>query len=327
MKENVLQLLMQAKDFISGEEMSRILGVSRTAIWKHINKLKEEGYTITSITNKGYKLSFIPDQFNAHELQNLLKECKLIDEYYTYDTIDSTNKQAKRVAAEHPVTSALFISEEQTLGIGRRGRAWVSNAGTGIYMSMLLRPSIKPVNAPMLTLIAGLAVCTAITELTHLKCQIKWPNDIVLNSKKICGILTEMSSEMDYINYVIIGIGINVNNETFDETIEQVATSLKLVGGEIYSRKDIAVGIVQEFEKLYDIFLKEESLRFILDAYNQACVNVGKLVKVEVKGEILIGQSLRVTEQGDLVVKKEDGEELIIHSGEVSVRGLYGYVD
>lgn len=327
MKENVLKQLTEATDFISGEEMSKILGVSRTAIWKQIQKLKDEGYTIVSITNKGYKISFVPDLFHVSELKQLLKECQLIDDVFVYESIDSTNKEAKRVAMEGKVTSALLISEEQTLGIGRRGRTWVSQPGIGIYMSLLLKPPIKPLNASMMTLIAGLAVCRAVAELTQLKCQIKWPNDLVLNSKKFCGILTEMSSEMDYINYVVIGIGINVNNTAFDEAIEQIATSLSIEGGRTYSRKEIVAKIVLHFESLYQNFIETESLGFMLEAYNQACINVGRMVKVEINGKAVIGQSLRVEEDGALVIQTEDDQELKIHSGEVSVRGLYGYVD
>ncbi len=326
MKDKVLKLLMEAEDFISGEEMCQTLGVSRTAIWKKIQKLKEEGYSIVSVTNKGYKLSLVEDQLHAYELQHLLKAYGLFDEIFVYDTIDSTNKQAKRIAMEGRVTSALLLSDEQTLGIGRRGRIWVSQPGTGIYMSLLLKPAIKPINAAMLTLVTGLAVCKAISQVTQLDCQIKWPNDLVINGKKISGILTEMSSEVDFINYVVIGIGINVNNEAFDETIEAVASSLKLQGGMTYSRKEIVLKIIQEFECLYRTFILEESLAFILEDYNQRCVTVGKKVKIEIKGETVLAEALRVSQEGGLVVRNEAGQELMINSGEVSVRGLLGYV-
>ncbi|PKM95140.1 MAG: biotin--[acetyl-CoA-carboxylase] ligase [Firmicutes bacterium HGW-Firmicutes-1] len=327
MKQKVLELLIDAEHFLSGEEMSHSLGVSRTAVWKHIKKLREEGYSIESITNKGYRLTMQPDQLDAYELEQLLGNQNMVERVFVFKTIDSTNKEAKRRAMEERIHTALLLSEEQTIGIGRRGRQWVSNKGEGIYMSLLLRPSIKPINASMLTLVAGLAVKIAIKEITGLDSKIKWPNDLVIGNKKICGILTEMSSEIDFVNYVVIGIGINVNNQQFEEGIQEVATSLSLEGGESYPRKGLIVQIIKEFEKLYEQFLREESLGFMADRYNMECVNIGKKVKVEVNGKDFIGKAIRVNYDGALLICGEDGKEVTVNSGEVSVRGLFGYVD
>ncbi|PKM51301.1 MAG: biotin--[acetyl-CoA-carboxylase] ligase [Firmicutes bacterium HGW-Firmicutes-7] len=327
MKEKVLKLLIDAEQFLSGEEMSHTLGVSRTAVWKNINKLRGEGYCIESVTNKGYRLTMQPDQLDAYEIEQLLGSKKLVEQVFVYKSIDSTNKEAKRKAMEGNSYTALLLSEEQTIGIGRRGRQWVSKKGAGIYMSLLLRPLIKPINASMITLVAGLAVQRAIGQITGLNSQIKWPNDLVIRNKKICGILTEMSSEMDFVNYVVIGIGINVNNQQFEEEIQEVATSLSLEGGKIYPRKGLIIQIIKEFEQLYHQFLKEESLQFMIDSFNNQCINVGKGVKVEGKDQNIIGNAIRVTEEGALLIGLENGEEMIINAGEVSVRGLYGYVD
>lgn len=326
MTENVLKLLIESEGFLSGEEMSRILGVSRTAIWKHIKKLKEQGYNIESITNKGYMLSLSADQFDKHEFKRLLEDNNLFEHFFTYDKIDSTNKEAKRKAMEEGVSTALIISDEQTIGIGRRGRQWLSEKNSGIYMSMLLRPNIKPMHGSMLTLIAGLAVKKAIFTNTGLECKLKWPNDIVISNKKICGILIQMSSEIDYINYIVIGIGINVNNNDFTEDLKDVATSLKLIGGKEYNRKALIIEIIKEFEKLYKEFLTCESLDFIIEDYNKACVNIGKKVRVEMNGKNIVGEAIKVVENGGLMILSDNGEELIINSGEVSVRGLYGYI-
>lgn len=326
MTEKVLKLLIEAEDFLSGEDMSRMLGVSRTAVWKHIKKLRDDGYDIESVTNKGYKIVLKPDHLDAYELMQLLKVNELVNQIFVYKTIDSTNKEAKRKVIEENLQTALFISEEQTEGIGRRGRNWVSKHGTGIFMSLLIRPNIKPANASLLTLVAGIAVQKAIEKETGLKAYIKWPNDIVLNGKKFCGILTEMNSEIDFINYVVIGIGINVNQDEIDKELIDKATSLSLEGGKEYIRKTIIISFLEIFEQLYKQFEKSQSLDFIIEEYNDLCINIGKVVKVEINGKVIIGEAKRIDNDGSLIIISELGQEITINSGEVSVRGLYGYV-
>ena len=194
-------------------------------------------------------------------------------------------------------------------------------------MSLLLRPNIKPANASMLTLLVGIAASKAIEKETGLKAQIKWPNDLVLNNKKICGILTEMNSEIDYINYVVIGIGINVNQTEIDAELMDIATSLSIEGGKDYSRKSLITSFFEVFDKLYNQFLLRESLDFVIDEYNDLCVNVGRMVKAEINGQTIIGESIKVNDTGALIIRTKEGNELLVNSGEVSVRGLYGYVD
>ena len=327
MREKILNLLLEAKDFISGEEMSNHLGVSRAAIWKHIKKLKEEGFVIKSVSNKGYRLYPIPDHFEVNELMDLLSPYDVASSVFVYDTLDSTNKEAKRRAAENSSLKGLFIAKEQTQGIGRRGRSWISEKDGGIYMSLLLRLSIKPVHASMLTLLAGLAVCRVIRRMIKAEAYIKWPNDIVLQGKKIAGILTEMSSEIDYVHYVVIGIGINVNHAKFDKELDERATSLRIEEEQEYDKKELLVKTIEEFQGLYDVFLKEQSLNFLVEEYNAFCVNVGKKVKVEENNKTVIGKALGIDGSGALVIQTKEETTKIIHSGEVSVRGLYGYVD
>lgn len=326
MKAQILKQLLEAEEYRSGEEISQILGISRSAIWKYINKLRQEGYEIDSITNKGYKIVQFPKAFIHDELEYLLKPYHLVDEVFVYDTIDSTNQEAKRIAL-NGVTSALVISEEQTKGKGRRGRAWVSNKGTGLYMSMLLRPTIKPTSASMLTLVAGLAVHRALNELTGIQNEIKWPNDIVMNGKKVCGILTEMSSEIDQINYVVIGIGLNIQSSKWDNDLLERATSINHELQKEVDRKQILVNIIKYFTQLYEQFTQTESLDFMINAYNQACINIDKHVQVEMNQEQLSGIVDKINAQGALILRLSSGELVEIHSGEVSIRGLYGYVE
>ena len=193
-------------------------------------------------------------------------------------------------------------------------------------MSLLLRPEIAPVKAPMLTLVMAYAAAMALRECTGLDVQIKWPNDLVINGKKICGILTEMSTEIDYINYVVIGIGINTNIEQFPEELKQTATSLRIEAGHSIRRSPLIAAIMRWFEKAYAEFMKTEDLSGIQKAYNELLVNCGREVRVlEPKGEWQ-AEALGINDGGELLVRKVDGSETAVYAGEVSVRGIYGYV-
>lgn len=326
MREKILLLLNESDDYISGEEISNKLGVSRTAIWKIIKSLKEQGYEIESVTRKGYKLLSSPDILEEEEIHYDLKTSLIGQKVIAYDQVDSTNKEAKKLALHGAVEGTVIVADEQINGKGRRGRNWVSPKGTGIWMSILLRPNIRPENASMITLVAGLAVCKAIEKITNIKPLIKWPNDIVINGKKICGILTEMSSEIDYINFVVVGIGINVNTKKFPEEIDSIATSLKLQGNKTYKRKDILKKILEEFEICYNKYLKTEDLQKIIDEYNCYCVNISREVIVKCKDIDITGTVKCVTPKGELIVTDSTGKDIVITSGEVSVRGIYGYV-
>ncbi|MCR5654946.1 MAG: biotin--[acetyl-CoA-carboxylase] ligase, partial [Lachnospiraceae bacterium] len=215
---------------------------------------------------------------------------------------------------------------EQTKGRGRRGRDWSSPADGNIYMSLGLKPEIQPDLAPMMTLIEALAVAQAVKEQCALDCKIKWPNDVVVSGKKICGILTEMSAETGYIHYVVIGTGINVNETTFSEEIRDTATSLRLETGEEVMRAPLIAKKCEYFEQYYKGFLKDGDLRGLQEDYNAMMVNRDRQVRVlDPKGEFS-GIATGINEKGELLVKKEDGETVNVFAGEVSVRGVYGYV-
>ena len=259
MKTKILNALRKSDGYVSGQALCNMLGVSRTAVWKVINQLKEEGYVIEAVQNKGYHITQYPDILTSSEIMSQLtcvdtgSTTGIIREVVYYDETDSTNNEAKRAAErDNAADGTLYITESQTGGRGRRGRNWVSPAGSGIWMSLLLRPDIAPVNASMLTIVAAMAVQEAIhkvlTEDGHdAECRIKWPNDIVLNKKKVCGILTEMSAEMDYIHYVVIGMGINVNTTEFDDSIKATASSLYLETGDHLKRSRIVAAFSESF--------------------------------------------------------------------------------
>ena len=223
MREHLLAMLKESDDFVSGQELCGKLSVSRTAIWKAINSLKEAGYVIEAVRNRGYRLVSCPDVLLSDEIQSRL-ETKWFGRKISYfDVIDSTNSEIKRQAEKEFIPGMLAIAEKQTLGRGRKERHWESPAKTGIWMSFAVKPDLPPYKASMITLVTALAVAKAIKDVTGLNTEIKWPNDIVIGSRKVVGILTEMSAEMTTINYVVIGIGINVNMESFPAELEDKA--------------------------------------------------------------------------------------------------------
>lgn len=239
---------------------------------------------------------------------------------------DSTNLRAKAAAGEGADAGLVILAEQQTDGRGRRGRAWQSPAGENIYMTVLLRPDFEPEKAPMLTLLAACAAARAVKSPGKRQPQIKWPNDLIINGKKICGILTEMGMKGECTEYVIVGIGINCNQTDFPEELRNRATSLKCEYGCEVCREEIVARFLEEFESLYEEFEKRKSLEFIRDEYETLLVNEGREVCVLEPGKEWTGTAAGITETGELIVKKDSGEICEISSGEVSVRGVYGYV-
>lgn len=326
MKELVLKHLKKEQDYCSGEEISHKLGVTRAAVWKAIKKLQEEGYQITSSTRKGYKLIVSPNVITASEVKDELQTKIMGQEIIYYEAIDSTNNEAKKKAREGASEGTLIIADQQTAGKGRLGRSWISPSGEGIWMSLILRPHILPNQASQLTLIAGLGMCEAIERVTGLKAQIKWPNDVVVNSKKICGILTEMSAQVEQIEYVVVGIGVNVNLSSIPEELPY-ASSLAIEGGKEYSRKKIIATFLEIFEVDYTQYVKSLNLNFIKERYEQSCITLHRQVKLITKENECIAKALGINEEGALMAQMQDGSIQTVSSGEVSVRGLYGYID
>lgn len=326
MKEEILRLLRNADGYISGQELCNRFGVSRTAVWKAINQLKEAGYEIEAQQNKGYRLMAAPDLMTEAEIKSLMHTEWVAKEVLYFDTIDSTNTKAQELAEKGYPSGTLVVADKQESGKGRRGRSWVSPSGTGIFMTLMIKPDINPNNASMLTLVAALAVAKAITSVTGEEALIKWPNDIVVNSKKVCGILTEMNAQFDYINHIVVGIGINVHNESFPEEISQMASSLMIeAGGKRFHRAQIIAETMSYFEQYYDTFLKTQDLSALVREYDELLVNRNKSVRVLDPKEPFDGKAMGITPKGELIVDTWESRKLV-SSGEVSVRGIYGYV-
>lgn len=326
MKEEILRLLRSADGYISGQELCNRFGVSRTAVWKAINQLKEAGYEIEAQQNKGYRLMAAPDLMTEAEIKSLMHTDWVAKEVLYFDTIDSTNTKAQELAEKGYQSGTLVVADKQESGKGRRGRSWVSPSGTGIFMTLMIKPDINPNNASMLTLVAALAVAKAITSVTGEEAMIKWPNDIVVNGKKVCGILTEMNAQFDYINHIVVGIGINVHNESFPEEISQMASSLMIeAGGKRFHRAQIIAETMSYFEQYYDTFLKTQDLSALVREYDKLLVNRNKSVRVLDPKEPFDGKAMGITPKGELIVDTWESRKLV-SSGEVSVRGIYGYV-
>ena len=325
MREKIIDLLLNSNsEFVSGEEISNKLGISRTAVWKHINILKAQGYEIESVNKKGYRLKEAPKDVLTKEniLYNL--NTKFIGRNIIhFDTIDSTNNYAKSIAND-ALDGTVIISEEQTGGRGRLGRSWNSKKYEGIWMSIILKPNILPSFAPFITLVAGASITKALRNL-GIEATIKWPNDIILNGKKMCGILTELSAEIERINYVVLGIGINVKTMDFPSDIKDIATSLYKEGHDT-SRCDLVKNILEEFEVNYNSYISENNKLKTLDICRKYSAIIGKsiyAIKNDLKEEV---KCIDINENGDLVVEDNKGHIKQIISGEVSIRGERGYI-
>lgn len=325
MKTELLTILRETDGYVSGQSLCEKFGVSRTAVWKGINQLKEAGYEIEAVPNKGYRLVSVPDILSEYELKSIRKTEWVGQEICCLPVVDSTNTKAQQLAEDGYPDGTLVVAEQQDAGKGRRGRGWESPRGAGIFMTILLKPQIAPNNASMLTLVAALAVASAVTEQTGHPAGIKWPNDIVMNGKKICGILTEMSAQSDYINHVVTGIGINVHNASFPEEISHMATSLLLETKRHYNRAALIEKVLEQFEHYYAVFMKTEGLGELVREYNGYLVNMHQSVRVLDPKEPFDGKAMGITPRGELIVDTWESRRLV-SAGEVSVRGIYGYV-
>lgn len=325
MKAKILRVLKSTPGYVSGQELCEQLGVSRTAVWKVIRQLEEEGYRIEAVRNRGYRLLESEDVFTGEEIRSVLNTERLGRELVFLELVDSTNNEARRLADKGAPDGTLVVALEQSAGKGRRGRSWVSPSGSGVWMSLLLRPDIPPECASMLTLVAAMAVWTGIERVCGLRGQIKWPNDVLLEGRKVCGILTEMSTEMESIHYVVVGIGINVGITEFPEELQDKATSLCLCTDRSVNRAQLTAAVAEAWEDYYGRFLQTLDLSLLKEEYSRNLVNQDREVKVLAPGDAWTGICRGINEKGELLVETEDGVQCVM-SGEVSVRGIYGYV-
>ena len=326
MKAEILQMLRESGDFVSGQELCERFAVSRTAVWKSIQQLQKEGYQIEAVTRKGYRLEGVPDTVAAAEVESLLRTQWIARPVKYFEQITSTNQYAKQMGEEDAPEGMLVVADCQTKGRGRSGRSWATPPGKNIAMSLLLRPPLAPERISMVTLVMGMAVACACRKLYALPVQIKWPNDVVIGGKKLCGILTEMSTEITAVSYIVIGTGINVNMTQFPEELISTATSLVLELGREVNRAELIACVMEEFEGFYQTFLADGDLRSLRGSYNDLLANRDRGVRVLEPGHEYDGTAEGIDDRGQLLVRLEDGSVNAVYAGEVSVRGIYGYV-
>lgn len=322
MRIKILDLLRRCPDeYLSGEEISRHLEVSRTAIWKHMQTLKQAGYEIEAHPRQGYRLKNLPDLLLPYVIRDTLNT-KMIGqgEIYYFSEIDSTNNEGKKQANLGCAEGSIVLAEEQNGGRGRLSRGWFSPVGKGIWLSIILRPPFNPYDAPKCTLMAAVAVTKAIRSVAQVQCGIKWPNDILYQGKKLVGILTEMSAEIDAINHVVIGMGINVNiaQDDFPDELQSIATSLSIIRGKEISRLILLNGILGELETAYTQVI-QKGFPQMLDEWRELSITLGQKVDVMGSGRAFSGTAIDIDQDGALLVQTEQCLERVL-AGDVSIR-------
>jgi len=328
-REKVLSLLRESQGgYLSGEAMSRALGISRAGVWKAIEGLRQEGYTISSAPNRGYRLEEATDLLREGELSGPLKGCLVGRKLLCLDTIDSTNTECKRQAVAGTAEGLVVTAEEQTGGRGRRGRSFQSPRGGGLYLSALLRPKLEPGQVRDFTAWVAVAVCDGIEACCGVRPQIKWTNDIILGGRKLVGILTELGleSESNALDYLVTGIGINVGQrpEDFSDEVRPMATSLAQELGRPVRRAELAVHVIRALDRMYAGFPRNK--QEYLAKYRADCITTGKQVQLITPVSRREAYALEIDDDFDLVVELPDGTREVLSAGEVSVRGMYGYV-
>jgi BirA family biotin operon repressor/biotin-[acetyl-CoA-carboxylase] ligase len=302
MKGQILNALRERSDYLSGETLSKQLGISRVSIWKHIRSLKKDGYAIEA-SSKGYRLAFSPDLLLPCEFPDLEQEIHYFPEIGS--TMDAARELAKKGAKE----GTIVIAEAQSRGRGRLSRQWLSPEG-GIYFTLILRPRISPAYAPRINLMAAIAVAATIRKLFGLKAELKWPNDVLIKGKKVCGILAEMDAEMDVVNFVNVGIGINANASI--PRFEKTATSLKDALGREISRKELLNVLIMEIERRQPLLMKADLLR----EWKRLSATLNKEVRVMSLGEEVMGQAIDIDGTGALILKSKDGSLRTVLAGD-----------
>ena len=329
LQEKVLAMLLQDPSRpLSGEAMSRALGVSRAAVWKAIEALRREGYEISSAPNRGYRLESAPDRVREGELAGPLSGCLVGSRLMCLDTIDSTNTECKRQAMAGAPEGLVVMAEEQTGGRGRLGRSFQSPPGRGLYLSALLRPRLEPAEVADFTAWVAVAVCDGIQAACGVRPRIKWTNDIILNGRKLVGILTELGlvSESNSLDYLVTGIGINVNHrpEDFSPDIRDMAISLSQALGHPVRRSHLAAQVILALDRMYADFPRNKAE--YLEKYRSDCLTPSNQVQLITPVSRQEAYALAIDDDFRLVVELPDGTRRALSAGEVSVRGMYGYV-
>jgi BirA family transcriptional regulator, biotin operon repressor / biotin---[acetyl-CoA-carboxylase] ligase len=318
-REKILRLFRARNaDYLSGEELSQELGISRTAVWKHIRALRALGYQIDAVTSKGYRLLSGPVELVADEIRSRLSTRVIGREVLCHEQLASTNLTAMELGEAGAAEGLVVIAEQQTAGKGRLGRRWESPAGVNLYLSILLRPAMPPWEVPRLTFLSAVAAARALQDVTDLKVEVKWPNDLLVNGKKIAGLLNEMSAESDAVHQVVLGLGLNINMtaDQFPSELRYPATSVWLEKGTLTSRLDVVVALLEHFDRLYAEFLRY-GMEPVRQAWQELFTMLGKVVRVESGPASLKGMVAGIDEEGALLLQLPDGKIEKVLAGDV----------
>jgi len=312
----ILRFLRDANDYISGDTISTELGISRTAVWKYINQLEKKGYGISKLKGKGYSLVNIPDKLFPWEINRYLHN-SFTKEIIYKETIDSTNTYAFKLALTGKPEGTCIVAESQKSGKGRLNRTWFSPAYQNIYLSVILRPPVHPSKVYPITFLSSLAVYDTVKDLTGLPPTLKWPNDVLINGKKVCGTLLEISTEADMVSFVIIGIGFNINMDAqhTDESIKDKATSLYMETGKTYNRAYVCAVLLSMLERYYSVFL-EKGEREICNIWESKALIKGKYIEINQMTEVFRGISEGIDIDGAMLLNI-NGEVKKIIAGDV----------
>lgn len=322
MNERILELFGQSPEtYVSGAEISRRIGVSRTAIWKHIEELRAEGYAFEAAPRKGYRLISKPAKWQVSELMNGMKTKVLGQKIHIYDEVDSTQTIAHKLVASGASEGTIVLAERQTAGRGRMGRSWHSPSGKGIWLSLILTPRIPVYFMPQLTLLSAVALCRAIQKMCHVEIGIKWPNDLLIHGKKVSGILLESSGEDERLKYVIAGIGISVNLlvEDYPEELRSIATSLAIESGGEVSREGLVQAFLLEFEDMYTLYMEKgfAPIRLLWEALS---VTLKRPIRTQTPSGLIEGIADSLDDSGALTVITPTGERIKIYSGDIELK-------
>lgn len=321
-RKRLLEAFTEANgDFLSGQALADILGCSRTAVWKHIEELRKEGFELEAVRKRGYRIVSTEDRVTENEISLGLSTKFIGHSIHYLDSTDSTQKVAHQLSQEGCPEGTIVIAEEQKNGRGRLTRHWHSPKYTGVWMSIVLRPTLPPQKAPQFTLITAIAVVQAIEELTSVLPEIKWPNDILINGKKVTGILTELQADVDKINSIIIGIGINVNQQLtdFPDELQSIATSLAIESGRKITRAKLIQCILTKLEKYYHLYLEKgfAPLKILWESY---AISIGKEIVARTVTGSITGRAIGITEEGILKIEDHSGLTHEIYSADIEIK-------
>jgi len=316
--EKILGVLRQAQRFVSSQEICQELGISRSAVWKQVEALRRQGYGIEGVSSMGYRLSTVPDSFRVLEMERGFEPLRIGRRIVVLEETDSTNDDAWRLGLQGAEEGTVVIAEMQRAGKGRRGRRWISPARTNLYASVLLRPSVLPSEASLLTLLAAVELCETLKSTAPLEPRIKWPNDVLLNGKKVAGILAEMHAEQESIHFLVLGIGVNLNmsQEMFPEELTYPATSVQCVLERPVERVLFARRLLQNLDQGYERFLQEGAAP-VRERWLEYCAHLSDWLEVETPKGILMGRFADLDEEGALVLEVPPSRIERIRAGDV----------